>query len=205
LGLLQAVHQGVEPWPHGLKGSGLAQRSPPLPQQAFAPQLGPDRLQQGTTALLGLLHPKRQPHPHGQHHSQMWLAMAVMVFTVVAVVVEGLTRLMFHLPSRSSPAHEAIPVACAHAHVRDPTARLDVVSAQLPGLDAIAPHICVRCSAGHVIDQAKPMDKTRDVVVPLSIAPASGVLGGLHLLAQSGVLTCCDPEKIPPMMGLEGL
>jgi hypothetical protein len=97
LGLLQAVHQGCEPWPHGLKGIGLAQRSPPLPQQAFAPQLGPDRLKQGTTALLGLIHHKCQPHPQGQHHSQMWLAMAVMVFTVVAVVVERLFE-KFRLP-----------------------------------------------------------------------------------------------------------
>jgi hypothetical protein len=135
----------------------------------------------------------------------MLLAMAVMVFNVVALVVEGLQRVMFNLPARSSTAHEAIHVAFAHAHVRDPTARLDCVSAHLPGRDDMNPHLRVRCIEGHVIDQATPLDKTRAVVVPRSLAHASGVRCGLPPREQIGVSTFFAPENITPIMGLEGL
>ena len=112
---------------------------------------------------------------------------------------------MFNLPLRSSTAHEVTHVAFAHAQVRDPTARLDFVSAHLPGLAAIDPRIRVRCMEGYVTDQATPLDKTRDVVVPLRKGHASGVRCGLHPREQIGVITCCDPEHITPIMDLSGL
>jgi|GEM_PF-5681052 len=88
-GLLQAVQQGFEQLPHRLKGIGIEQRSHPLPQQTFAAQLCPHRLKQGTTALLRLIHQKRQHHQHGKHDRQILLAMTVIVFKVVALIFVG--------------------------------------------------------------------------------------------------------------------
>ena len=93
-------------------------------------------------------------------------------------------------------------MAFAQAPVRDPPARLDVVSAPLPVRDEIAPPLRVRCMAGHVIDQATPLAKTGDVVVPRSIAHAAGVRCRLHRRAPLGVLTGFDPEPITPIRGV---
>ena len=78
--LLQAVQQGFEQLPHGLKGIVIEQRSHPLPQQAFAAQLCPYRLKQGTTELLGLIHQKREHHHRGKDHREIFDAMSIIVF-----------------------------------------------------------------------------------------------------------------------------
>jgi hypothetical protein len=56
--------------------------------------------------------------------------------------------------------------------------------------------------AGHVLDQATPLAKTGDVVVPRSIAHAAGVRCRLPLRAPLGVLTGFDPEHITPSRGV---
>src|SRR6266568_2398107 len=58
-GLLEAIPERFEQLAHGRKGIVIKQRSHPLPQQAFATQLRPHRLEQGATQLLGLIHQKR--------------------------------------------------------------------------------------------------------------------------------------------------
>jgi hypothetical protein len=76
-GLLQAVKQGCEQVAHGLQGRVIKQRSPPLPQEAFAAQFCPYRLQQGPTELLGLIHQKRQHHQRGKDNGKMLLAVII--------------------------------------------------------------------------------------------------------------------------------
>ena len=126
-GLLEAIQERFEQLAHGRQGIVIKQGSHPLPQQAFAAQLCPDRLEQRTTQLLGLVHQKRQHHQHGKHHGEMLLAMPVVVLKVIALVFQRIERLVFDLPPGASPPHEVKDVARAHAQVRHPTEVLDLV------------------------------------------------------------------------------
>ena len=53
-GLLKAIQERFEQLAHGRQGIVIKQCVHPLPQPAFAAQLGPDRLEQRTTELLCL-------------------------------------------------------------------------------------------------------------------------------------------------------
>ena len=158
--------------PHGLQDIVIEQGSHPFPQQAFAAQLRPYRLKQGTTALLGLIHQKRQHHEHGKYDREIVLAMPVIVFKVVALVFQRIEGLILNLPAGSSTPHEVKDVALAHPQVRYPTEVLDLVLANLPGLDEIDAHVRVRGIERYVIDKPTAMHKTHGAVVPVVIGHA---------------------------------
>jgi len=82
---------------------------------------------------------------------------------------------------------------------------LDHPIAHRPVLDEIAPHVRVRCIARSVIDQAKPMAHPRGAVVSFIRGDMPGVLRGLHVLAQLGMITFLDTHDGVQTVGLEGL
>ena len=63
---LETIQEGFEQLAHGRQGIGIKQCAHPLPQQALAPELQPDRSEQGTTQLLRLVHQKCRKHHRGQ-------------------------------------------------------------------------------------------------------------------------------------------
>ena len=70
-----------------------------FPEMALGPQLLPSRLEQRATQLLHLVHQEGQHHQQGQHHRQVLLAMSVIVFQVIALVLQGVESL-FSCPRR---------------------------------------------------------------------------------------------------------
>src|SRR5882672_3284582 len=156
-GLLKAIQERFEQLAHRCKGIVIKQGSHPLPQQAFAAELCPDRLKQRTTELLGLIHQKRQHHQHGKHHREILLAMPVVVLKVIALVFQRIEGFIFDLPPGSSTSHETKDVARVHPQVRHPPEVLDLVMTNFPVLDAMDPDVRVRSIAWYVIDKAKPM------------------------------------------------
>jgi hypothetical protein len=199
------VQEGFEPLPHRHQGLVIAQRSPPLPQEACAAQLGPDRLQQGTTELRRLIYHKRQPHHHGTHHREMLRAMPVMGLDVVAVVFQGVERVVCKRPPRPSTPHEVLDVPWAHAHVRHPANVLDLGRATRPRLAAIAPHVWVRGLAWQVMHPAAALDHPGGAVVPRIAGHAPGGVGRRHRLAPQGLLAVCDPKHRAKPVGLPRL
>src|SRR5215471_1176109 len=57
----------------------------------------------------------------------------------------------------------------------------------------------------HVIDKAEAMDESYGAVVSLIIGDPSGVLRGLHLLEEIGMIACFDAKNIAETIGVEGL
>jgi len=53
--LLQPVIEGFEQVPHRLQSIIIEQRSHPFPKPTFAPQFGPDRLEQRAAHLYDLI------------------------------------------------------------------------------------------------------------------------------------------------------
>ena len=86
---LIAVKEGLQQLAHRLKVIAVEQRPYALPQQTLATQFGPDRSEQGTAKLLGLVHQKRQHHQRGKHHGPILLAMAIVVLKIVALILVG--------------------------------------------------------------------------------------------------------------------
>ena len=96
-GLLKTVKQGFKQGAHRIKLVVIEQSAHALPQQAFAAQLGPHRLEQGTAQLLGLLHEKRQHHHRGKDHGEIFHTMAVIVLEVIALIFQRIEGLIFDL------------------------------------------------------------------------------------------------------------
>ena len=128
--------------------------------------------------------------------------MPVMVLDVVAVIVQGMQRLMGNLPAGSSTPRAVKDVTLVHASVRHPTAGVHLGIAQLPGLEAMGPHVRRRFMKWHVMDPPTPLHHTRDTVMSCLSGDASGVRRPLHWVAQQGVIAVLDPEKSMPLVGL---
>ena len=167
LELLQAVKQGFEALPHRLQGIIIKQRPHALPQQPLAAEFRPDGSEQRTAQLWRLVDHKRQHHHHGTHHGEMLLAMAVVVLKVVALIFEGIARLMFNLPPCTATSHQAIHRALAHPQVCDPAQVLGLPIASLPIRNKIDPHVHVRGIERPIVDKATPMHHPSGAVVAL--------------------------------------
>ena len=69
----------------------------------------------------------------------------------------------------------------------------------------MAPHARMCRIERHVIDKAEAMDHSCGAVVSLIIGDPSGVLRGLPLLAERGLIAFFDAKKIAETVGVEGL
>src|SRR4051812_4397178 len=96
----------------------------------------------------------------------MLLAMAVVVLKVIALVFQGIEGLVFNFPPGATSSHEVKDIPLGHPQVGDPAKVLALVSAHLPVLDKIDPHLRVRRIEGDIIEKAKPMDQPGGAVVP---------------------------------------
>ena len=115
--LLEAVPERFPQLSHGLKAVVIEQGAPAFPHEAFAAQLRPHRAAYGPAPLRGLVHQKRH-HPQDRtHHREMRRAMPGSVLTVVALIFQGIARLMCHLPPGTSTPPQAIHIALAHPQV----------------------------------------------------------------------------------------
>src|SRR5215216_4323358 len=102
----------------------------------------------------------------------MLLALAVGVLTVVALLFQGIARLMCNLPPSTSTAHQAINRALAHPQVCDPAQVLGLSMAYVPIRNNIAPHVRVRGLERHIVDKATPIAPPRSAVMALIIRDA---------------------------------
>ena len=78
-------------------------------------------------------------------------------------------------------------------------------SANLPILDEIDPHVWVRGIERHVIDKAEAMDHPCGAVVSLIRGDTAGVLRGLHLLEQIGMIAFFDTQDVVQTVRVQGL
>ena len=203
--LLEAVQERFPQCSHGLKAVVLEQGAHAFPHEAFAAQLRPHRAAYGTAQLRGLVHQKRQ-HPQDRtHHREMLRAMPVIVLKVVALIFQGIARLICNLPPGTSTPPQAIHIARAHPQVCYPAQVRDLPSASLPILHTIDPHVRVRGMERHIIDQAQPMPHPSGAVMACRIRDASSVLGGLPLGQERSRIAGFDPEHIMQPMIVPGL
>src|SRR5262249_33687858 len=82
---------------HFKRGEQLPHR---LPQGALWPLLRPRGAEQGVALLLHLVDPKRQHHQQRHYHSQVLLSVTVVVLKMIALVLQGVERLVLDVPPR---------------------------------------------------------------------------------------------------------
>ncbi len=188
--------------PHRGQGIGREQGAHPFPEQAFASQLGPHRLKQGTTALLRLIDEKCQHHHEGKHPGEMLRAMPIVVCKVVALVFQGIERLVFDFPPGAAPAHEVIDMPLVHPDVSHPAEVLDLLVMRLPILNEIDVHSSVGGVEGHLIDKPEAMHQARGAVVPRIMGDTARAVRSLDLLEQPGMIPGFHPKDIVQMVGV---
>jgi len=203
--LLQAVKQGCEALPHRLQGIIIKQRPHALPPQPLAAAFCPDGSEPRTAPLWRLVDHKRPPPHQGKPHGELLLAMAVGVLTVVALIFQGIARLIVNLPPRTATSHQAIHSALAHPQVCYPAQVLGLPMASLPIRNTIDPHVRVRGIERHLVDQAQPLPHPSGAVMALILRDAPSVLGCLPLGEEMGMIAFCDTENIMPPRRVQGL
>jgi hypothetical protein len=95
-------------------------RAEVVPSGAFGTEFLPDRPEQRTAELLSLIDQEREHHVHGKDDGQMLLAMAIIVFIVVALVLERVECFLLNLPPCPVATNEEAGVVLGNLVVDDP-------------------------------------------------------------------------------------
>ena len=73
---------------HRLKHQDTEQAAQRRPQFGFRPQPSPQLAKQGAASLLDLVDEKRHQHQQGQHRRQMLFPVSIVMFEVVALILQ---------------------------------------------------------------------------------------------------------------------
>src|SRR5919202_1705982 len=92
------------------------------------------RLEQWATELLDLVDEKSQHHQHGKHHREMLIAVSKVVLEMVALIFQGIERLIFDAPACSTTLHKTMNRALVDPQIGDPTEVLDLAFECFPTL-----------------------------------------------------------------------
>ena len=95
-------------------------RTKVVPHRATAAQLFVDRLKQGTTEFLRLVHQKGQHHQHREDRRQILLAMPEIVLEVLPLILQRIECFIFDLPTRASSSDQMTRVVRSNRQIGDP-------------------------------------------------------------------------------------
>ena len=98
-----AKEHGAEELFHASKENGGKMATHLIPETPSATEFGQEGLKERTGDLLGLVNEKGEHHQEGKDDGEMILAMAKVMFKVVALVLEGVEGFVFDFPAGASP------------------------------------------------------------------------------------------------------
>jgi hypothetical protein len=81
------------------------QTAVPFPDFGLRPQAAPDLAKHGATALLDLIHQKRQQHYKAKTLARCWACVPIMMLKVVALILQRIERLVLDLPATAPNPH----------------------------------------------------------------------------------------------------
>ncbi len=141
---LVSVKDGLEKLRHRLEFEGVEQGAHLFPQGALAAFLVQNRLhpvgylrKQLTSQLLHLIHQKSQHHQHSKHHGQVLHSVAKVVLEMIALILQGVERLILDFPVCPSSTHDRQGVQLDNGEIRDPTKVSRFALFGLPILDKV--------------------------------------------------------------------
>ena len=105
---------------HGVESEMTEVRTKVVPHRATAAQLFVDRLEQGTTEFLRLVHQKRQHHQHREDRRQILLAMPKIVLEVIPLILQRIECFIFDLPTRTTASDQMTRVVRSDDQIGDP-------------------------------------------------------------------------------------
>ena len=127
---------------HRIKHQDAEQAAQTVPEFGFGFQAVPQAAKALATALLNLLHQKRQQHEQGQHRRQLRLPMPVVVLEMIALVLQGLEGLVLDLPAAAPGTPDAFDRPRGKRQIRHPGPTLhDAVWRGLFGEQKVDPDV----------------------------------------------------------------
>ena len=138
-----------------------------LPQRPLAAHLRARGLKERAAQLLHLIHQKGQQHQVHEHRAQVFLAQAVVVAEVVALVLEGVEGLVLDPPAGTTTPHDFHGVVRSDRQVGDPTEAVADLHLLAPGLhlpmfeEVDAQLVLADLVEGHGVEEAKTVRPAR--------------------------------------------
>src|SRR5512139_586522 len=93
---------------HGAKDEVAKVRPQVVPQGTLGFHLLPYRTEQRTACLLDLIDQEGQHHQHGEDHGEMLVTVSIVMFVVVALVLQRVERLVLDSPTSPAAAHQVL-------------------------------------------------------------------------------------------------
>src|SRR4051812_22302841 len=104
-----------------------------VPQPPLTAHLFPHGTEQSAAELLNLIDQEGQEHQHHEDYRQMLLPVPVVVLIMISLILQGVVRLVLHLPASPSASHHLVDDLLVQLQMGHPTEGLNLaVLADLP-------------------------------------------------------------------------
>ncbi len=142
---------------HRLQHKLGEQTAEPLPKRTFTAQALPGLGEKRMAKLLDLVEKERQHHQNHQHDAQVLLAVAEIMFEVIALVLERVECFVFDLPTGPTGSHDLPNGLFVQRPIGDPTERLDARTDRAPIFQHVDQHVWVRLIDSNITKPTKIM------------------------------------------------
>ena len=147
---------------------------------------------------------KGEHHQHGQHHRQVFVAVAVVVFQVVPLIFQRVERLVLDLPTRSAAAHDGDNGVRGQRPIRDPTEVVhfadsldfldDPRGMDFPVFEDVDQHVGVRLVERHVVMETEMLQDAGGGIGHGQGLRLARRVGGVEVLEQESVVAGFDAD-----------
>ena len=179
-----------------------------LPQRPLAAHLRARGLKERAAQLLHLIHQKGQQHQVHEHRAQVFLAQAVVVAEVVALVLEGIEGLVLDPPAGTTAPHDFHGVVRGDCQVGDPTEavadnHLLAPGLHLPMFEEVDPQLVLAGFVeGHGVEEAKTVRPVRHFPVGQNqIGHVSPLSRCVDVVEHVGMVPGLGREDVAEIMG----
>ncbi len=129
--------------------------------------------------------------------------MAVVVFKMIALVLEGIEGLIFNLPAGATAPHQLKDIGCRDREIGDPAKMLDFVPVNFPIFNEVDQQVRVRGVQRDLIDEPKSMNDPFHLAFVLG--HLTGLVGRGDRFKQKGVVAFFDPHNVAQVVLFEFL
>lgn len=161
------VHKGAIQFLHRFNVEFMELASNLFPKGSLGLPFFPGGLEKRAAQLLNLVNQKGQHHKQDEHFAEMLLAQAEVMAELVALVLQGIERLVLYFPSGTGAAHKLVDILFGDVQIRNPAKMLPFAGfcVDLPIFDKGYPLILVRLVERGMIHDAETMAYVRIFLV----------------------------------------
>lgn len=150
---------------HGIQEEETKCGSDIFPKLPFATRFFACRAEYGTGDLLNLVDEKGEHHEGDKNHAQELLSQPIVVFEIVALVLESVDGFIFYFPAGAPSFHDFIGVAAGDLKIGDPREIFALIILALPVFEDVDAKVLIGLVEGNMVEEPKAMEDARVLLI----------------------------------------